>query len=164
MGIAIGILVVSGLAGLLIYMRRRQKATGETLRISEVRSQAEQSSYSPPGIGEPKYPNTRRAEFVSRDIDDLGGSGVSDVQGIYRQLGTKPESGVSPPIDEGAMTEQSMMYVRDLLVSHGQSSQGVIQTARGINSPGSPSPEYTEAQGRENGDRLRFVLPASHIP
>jgi hypothetical protein len=157
-GIAIGILAAFGL-GLLIYMRRRQKATGEILRNSEVPSQARQSSYVPstPEISEAKYPNIQKADFVTRDIDGLGGNGLSDVQGVYGQLGTKPESGVSPPIDERAM-EMQPMSVRDLFVSHGQSSHGMIPTARGINSPGSPSPMYTETHGMENGHRLRFVF------
>jgi hypothetical protein len=159
-GIAIGILAVFGLAGLLLYMRRRQKATGEILRNSEVPSQAGQSSYVPPtpGISEAKYPNMQKADFVARDIDDLGENGVSNVQGAYGQLGTKPESGVNPPIDERAIVTDPVMSVRDLFVSRGQVSQGMIPTARAINSPGSPSPMYTEMHGIENGHRLRFVF------
>lgn len=141
-------------------MRRRQKATGEILRNSKVPSQAEQSSYVPPTpeISEAKYPNMQKADFVARDIDSLGENGVSNVQGAYGQLGTKPESGINPPIDERTIVTHPMMSVRDLFVSHGQVGQGMIPTARGINSPGSPSPMYTETHVIENENRLRFVF------
>jgi len=142
-GIALGILAVLGLAGLLIYMRR-WKETGEILRNSEVPTQAGQSSHVPPtpGISEAKYPNIQKSEFVARDIDDLGGNGISNVQGSYGQLETKPESGVSPQIDEREMATQPMVSVRDLFLSHEQS----------------PSPMYTETHGMENAHRLRFVF------
>ena len=79
MGIAIGCLAVFGLVGLLIYICRRQKKTGEILRNSEVPLQAGRSSNvapNPGGISEANYPNIQKAEFVTRDIDDLGGNGL----------------------------------------------------------------------------------------
>jgi hypothetical protein len=82
---------------------------------------------------------------------------VSNAQGAYRQLGTKPESGVSPPIDEWTIMTPPVMSLRDLFVSHGQSSQGIVPTALGINSPGSLSPMYTGTHGIENRHRLRCV-------
>lgn len=157
MGIAIGILAVFGLAGLLIYMRRWQ---GELLRNAEVSSQAGHTTYVAPtlGISEAKYPNIQMADLVTRDIDDLGGNGWSTAQSTYEQLGTKPESGVSPPIDEQTIATQPMMSVRDLFVSHEQSSQGMVPMAHGINGPGSPSPMYTETHRMENQHRIRFVF------
>ena len=149
MGITIGMLAVFGLTGLLIYMRRRQKTTSEIPRNSEVPL----SSYVPPtpGISEANDPKIRKANFITSD--DLGGNGRSNARSA-RQIGTTPDSGVSPPIDDQTM----MMTPRHLFVSQESPIQEMISTAGGIISPGSPSPMYTESHGMENEHMLRFVF------
>ena len=147
MGIIIGILAF-GLAGVLIYMRRQQKVTGEILRNSEVSSQAQYSSCVAPttGISEAEYPNIQGAVFVTRN------------QTVYGQLGMEPESSVSPPSNRATVT-QPVMTPRDPYVSHGQQIQGVMPMASRINSPQSPSLMYAERHGIVNGRRLRLVFP-----
>ena len=158
MGITIGCLAVFSLAGLLIYIRRRQKKTGEILRNSEVPLQAGRSSnVAPnPGISEANYPNIQKADLVTRDIDDLGGNGRFNAQDAYRPVGAETEShrSISPAIDEWAMV-QPLRNLWDLRNGKPNKEMSSWQTA---NSPGSPSPMYTETHGMENGDGLRFVF------
>jgi hypothetical protein len=156
-GITIGSLAVFILAGLLIYMYRRQKKP-EVLRSSQIPSQAEHSSNVAPNprISEANYPNIPKADFVSRDIDDLGGNGQFNAQDAYRPVGAETErhSSISPAIDEWAMV-QPLRNLWDLRNGKPNKEMSSWQTA---NSPGSPSPMYTETHTIENANGLRFVF------
>jgi hypothetical protein len=139
-------------------MHRRQKKPGEVLRSSQIPSQAEYSSNVAPNprISEANYPNIQRADFVTRDIDDLGGNGRFNAQHAYRPVGAETEShsSISPAINEWAMV-QPLRNPWDL--RNGKPSQE-MSSWQAANSPGSPSPMYTETHGIENGNGLRFVF------
>lgn len=135
-------------------MHRRQKKP-EVLRSSQIPSQAEHSSNVAPNprISEANYPNIQKADFVSRDIDDLGGNGRFNAQGAYRPVGAETES-LSPTIDEWAMM-QPLRNLRDLRNGKPNKEISSWQTAK---SPVSPGPMYTETHRIENVNGLRFVF------
>jgi hypothetical protein len=139
-------------------MHRRQKKPGEVLRNSQIPSQAEHSSNvaTNPEISEANYPNIQKADFVTRDIDHLGGNGRFNAQDAYRPAGAETEShsSTSPAIDEWVMV-QPLRNLWDLRNGESNKEMSSWQTA---NSPGSPSPMYTETHGIETGNGLRFVL------
>jgi hypothetical protein len=74
------------------------------LRSSQIPSQVEHSSNVVPNsrISEANYLNIQKADFVSRDIDDLGGNGRFNAQDAYKLVGAKTEShsSISLAIDE----------------------------------------------------------------
>jgi hypothetical protein len=87
----------------------RRKKNQEVLRSSQIPSQVEHSSNVAPNprISKANYPNIQKADFVSRDIDDLGGNGQFNAQDAYRPVGAETEShsSISPAIDEWAMVQ-----------------------------------------------------------
>ena len=163
-GIVIGGVVVLILAAALIYMCGRQKTMGEMLRHSQGPTQAGHNSYvaASPGISEANYPNMQKP-LVAGDINDLRGSGRFSAQGYsHGAPGTETESyrSMSPPIDERTgMMQHQMGNLGDPRYANGQPSPGMSSghTASMPNSPGYPSPMYTETHEMEHGTGLRFV-------
>jgi hypothetical protein len=94
--------------------------------------------------------------FVAGGISDLGGRGRFNAQGAYGLLVVETESysSISPPIDKRTII-QPIGNVWDL--QGGDPSKGISSWPT-ANSPGSPSPIYTETHRMENGNRLTFVF------
>jgi hypothetical protein len=157
-GITIRSLAVFILAGLLIYMHRRQKKPGEILQSSQIPSQAEHSSYVAPrpGMSEANYPNMQKEGFVAGGISDLRGCGRFNAQGAYGSLvaETESHSSISPPINERTIIQP----IEDVWDLRNRDRSKGISSWHTANSPGSPSPIYTKTHRIENGNRLRFVF------
>jgi hypothetical protein len=107
-----------------------------------------------PGISEANYPNIQKADFVTRDIDDLGGNGRFNAQDAYSPVGEESHRSISPAIDEWAMV-QPLRNLWDLRNGKPNKEMSSWQTA---NSPGSPSPMYTETHRMQNGNGPRFAF------
>jgi hypothetical protein len=141
-------------------MHRRQKKPEEILQSSQIPSQAEHSSHVAPnpGMSEANYPNMQKEGVVAGGISDLGERGWLNA---YGSLGAQTEnySSISPPIDERTMM-QPIGNVLD--PRNGDPSKG-MSSWHTANSPGSPSPIYTETHGMENGNGLRFVFHSASV-
>ena len=115
-----------------------------------------------PGISRANYPNVQRKSLIAGDINDLRGSGRFSAHGNQQGVpSTETESyrSMSPPMDERtAMMQHQMGKLRDPRYGNGEPSPEMSSRHTGSlpNSPGYPSPMYTETHEMDNKTGPRF--------